>query len=194
MDKISYALGLSIGNNFLSSGIKKLNISDFSEALKAVLEGKQPEMSYDEAKKVINEYFSALQEEKMDINRQAGEEFLKVNKEKAGIITLSSGLQYEVISEGSGSKPKATNTVKCHYEGRLIDGRVFDSSIKRGQPATFPLNQVIKGWTEGLQLMPVGSKFRFYIPSELGYGANGAGEMIEPNSTLIFDVELLDIV
>ncbi len=194
MDKISYALGLSIGNNFLASGVKSLNINDFSKAIESVLKGSQPEMPYEEAKQVINDYFTELHEDKMNLNRDAGEEFLQVNKEKPGIVVLPSGLQYEVVSEGTGSKPKASDNVKCHYEGRLIDGRVFDSSIKRGQPATFPLNQVIKGWTEGLQLMSVGSKYRFFIPSDLGYGPSGAGEMIEPNSVLVFDVELLDIV
>lgn len=194
MDKISYALGLSIGNNFVSSGMNDLNTEDFAKAVETVLQGKQPEMSYDEAKQVINEYFSELQAKKSELNRKAGEEFLKINKEKAGVVALPSGLQYEVITEGNGAKPKATDEVKCHYEGKLINGQVFDSSIQRGQPATFPLNQVIKGWTEGLQLMSVGSKYRFFIPSDLGYGANGAGETIEPFSTLVFDVELLDIV
>ncbi len=194
MDKISYALGLSMGNNFLSSGIKTINISDFSKAVEVVLKGEKPEISYDEAKQIINDFFMELQEEKLGMNLQAGEEFLRINKEKSGVVALPSGLQYEVISEGTGSKPTASDKVKCHYEGRLLNGQVFDSSIKRGQPATFPLNQVIKGWTEGLQLMSIGSKYRFFIPSGLAYGANGAGEMIEPNSTLIFDVELLDIV
>ena len=194
MDKISYALGLSIGNNLLASGIKNLDVSKFSKGVEAVLKGEQPEMSYDDAKQVINDFFSELQEEKIGLNRQAGEEFLKINKEKDGVVALSSGLQYEVVTEGSGAKPQATDTVKCHYEGRLISGQVFDSSIQRGEPATFPLNQVIKGWTEGLQLMSVGSKYRFFIPYDLAYGANGAGEMIEPYCTLVFDVELLDIV
>jgi len=194
MDKISYALGLSIGNNFVSSGIQDLNVEDFSTAVNAVLKGEKPAMSYDEAKDVINEFFTELQAKKAELTSKAGEEFLRINKEKAGVVTLPSGLQYEVITEGNGAKPTAEDNVKCHYEGRLINGQVFDSSIQRGQPATFGLNQVIKGWTEGLQLMPVGSKYRFFIPHDLGYGANGAGETIEPYSTLVFDVELLDIV
>lgn len=194
MDNISYALGLSIGNNFLSSGIKTINTSDFSKAVETVLKGEKPEIAYDEAKQIINDFFAELQEERLSVNRKAGEEFLRINKEKAGVTTLPSGLQYEILLKGAGAQPQATDKVKCHYEGRLIDGRVFDSSIKRGEPATFPLNQVIKGWTEGLQLMPVGSKYRFFIPSALAYGANGAGELIEPNSALVFDVELLDIV
>jgi FKBP-type peptidyl-prolyl cis-trans isomerase FklB len=151
-------------------------------------------MPYDEAKQIIDDLFAGLQEEKLNMNRRAGEEFLRINREKAGVTTLPSGLQYEILSKGTGAQPRATDTVKCHYEGRLIDGRIFDSSIKRGEPATFPLNRVIKGWTEGLQLMPAGSKFRFFIPSVLAYGTSSAGELIEPDSTLIFDVELLDIV
>ncbi|MDR2626926.1 MAG: FKBP-type peptidyl-prolyl cis-trans isomerase [Dysgonamonadaceae bacterium] len=194
MDTISYALGLSIGNNFLSSGIKAINTSDFSRAINAVLKGENPELSYNEAKQIINDLFAELQEEKLSVNRKAGEEFLRINKEKSGVTTLPSGLQYEILTKGAGAQPHATDKVKCHYEGRLIDGQVFDSSIKRGEPAVFLLNQVIKGWTEGLQLMPIGSKYRFFIPSDLAYGANGAGELIEPNSTLVFDVELLDIV
>jgi FKBP-type peptidyl-prolyl cis-trans isomerase FklB len=194
MDKISYALGLSIGNNFLSSGIKTINISDFSKAVEVILKGEQPEVSYEEAKQIINDLFEGLQKEKSDVNRQAGEEFLRINKEKAEVITLPSGLQYQILSESTGEKPQATDQVKCHYEGRLINGQIFDSSVQRGEPATFPLNRVIKGWTEGLQLMSIGSKYRFFIPSDLAYGTSGAGELIEPNSTLVFDVELLDIV
>lgn len=194
MDKISYALGLSMGYNFKSSGIKNIKVSDFVAGLEAVLNDVTPQMSVDEAKEVINDYFAKLQEEKKDINKQAGDEFLKINKEKAGVKVTPSGLQYEVLVEGKGDKPQASDQVKVHYEGRLIDGRVFDSSIKRGQPATFGLNQVIPGWTEGLQLMTVGSKYRLFLPSNLAYGSQGAGEMIEPNSTLVFDVELLDIV
>ena len=194
MDKISYALGLSIGNNFKSSGINELNLSDFTKGVEDVLKDNQVQMSYDDAKKVINEYFTELQSQKGDLNKKAGEEFLRINKEKAGVVTLPSGLQYEILKEGNGPKPKATDQVECHYEGKLIDGRIFDSSIKRGQPATFGLNQVISGWTEALQLMPVGSKWRLFLPSELAYGDRQAGELIEPNSTLIFEVELLNIV
>lgn len=194
MDKISYALGLSIGNNFKSSGINKINISDFTKALEVVLNDVQPEMSYDEAKDVINDYFTKLQEEKSELNKKAGEEFLRINKEKAGVVTLPSGLQYQIVKAAEGKKPRATDQVKCHYEGSLINGQVFDSSIQRGEPAVFGLNQVIPGWTEALQLMSVGSKWRLFLPSELAYGNRQAGELIEPNSTLIFDVELLDIL
>ena len=194
MDKVSYALGLSIGNNFLNSGIKDLQVEDFVKGLTDVLNEKQPDITYDEAKEVINEFFIKLQKEKMEINKKAGGEFLHINKGKAGVVELPSGLQYQVLKQGNGAKPKATDKVKCHYHGTLINGTVFDSSVQRGQPAVFGVNQVIPGWVEALQLMPVGSKWRLFIPSNLAYGEQGAGEMIEPNSTLIFDVELLDIV
>ena len=194
MDKISYALGLSIGNNFKTSGINSLNIADFSKAVEAVLNESQPEMSYEEAQTVINDFFGKLQSEKAELNKKAGEEFLRINKEKAGIITLPSGLQYQILKEGDGAKPKSTDQVKCHYEGSLINGRIFDSSVKRGEPAVFGLNQVISGWTEALQLMPTGSKWRLFLSSDLAYGERQAGELIEPNSTLIFEVELLEIV
>lgn len=194
MDKISYALGLSIGSNFKSSGITELNFADFLKGVEDVVKENKLQMSFDEAKEVINDYFTRLQEEKGELNKKAGEEFLRINKEKAGVTTLASGLQYEVLTAGTGEKPSATSEVQCHYEGRLIDGRVFDSSIQRGEPATFPLNRVIAGWTEALQLMPVGSKWRLFIPSNLAYGPQQAGELIEPNSTLVFDVELLSIV
>lgn len=194
MDKVSYALGLSIGNNFQNSGIKDLQVEDFIKGLTDVMEEKQPAITYDEAKEVINEYFIKLQKEKMEINKKAGEEFLHINKGRAGVVELPSGLQYQVLKQGNGAKPSATDKVKCHYHGTLINGTVFDSSVQRGQPAVFGVNQVIPGWVEALQLMPVGSKWRLFIPSNLAYGKHGAGEMIEPNSTLIFDVELLDIV
>ncbi|NDV77635.1 FKBP-type peptidyl-prolyl cis-trans isomerase [Dysgonomonas sp. 511] len=194
MDKISYALGLSIGNNFITSGIKGINAEDFLQGLKDVLDEKEPAMSYDEAKQVMNDYFTKLQEERLEINLKAGEEFLAVNKNRPGVVTLPSGLQYEILKEGNGAKPKATDQVKCHYHGTLIDGTVFDSSVERGQPATFGVNQVIPGWVEALQLMPVGSKWKLFIPSDLAYGKAGAGQAIEPNSTLIFEVEILDIV
>lgn len=194
MDKVSYALGLSMGQNFQSSGIKALNIDDFSRALKAVYAGEKPEISYDEAKQEINAYFEKLQNEALGANKAAGEAFLKENAQKAGVVTLESGLQYEILTQGNGQKPAATDSVKCHYHGTLIDGRVFDSSVQRNQPAVFGVNQVIQGWVEALQLMPVGSKWRLYIPSHLGYGERGAGELIGPNTALIFDVELIEIV
>lgn len=194
MDKISYALGLSIGNNFAASGIKKVDFEDFMKGMQDVLNEAQPAMSYDEAKQVINDYFANLQAEQLELNKKAGEEFLAINKNKAGVVTLPSGLQYEILKKGEGKTPVATDQVKCHYHGTLIDGTVFDSSVQRGTPATFGVNQVIPGWVEALQLMPVGSKWKLFIPSNLAYGEAGAGQTIGPNSTLIFEVEVLDIV
>ena len=184
MDKISYALGLSIGNNFQNSGINNLQVEDFVKGLKDVLSEAQPEISYDEAKQVINDYFMNLQKERLELNK----------KGKAGVVTLPSGLQYQVLKQGEGAKPTASDKVKCHYHGTLINGTVFDSSVQRGEPAVFGVSQVIPGWVEALQLMPVGSKWRLFIPSNLAYGEHGAGDAIEPNSALVFDVELLDIV
>lgn len=194
MDKISYALGLSIGNNFQNSGINNLQVEDFVKGLKDVLGGAEPEISYDEAKQVINDYFMNLQKERLELNKKAGEEFLNINKGKAGVVTLPSGLQYQVLKQGEGAKPAASDKVKCHYHGTLINGTVFDSSVQRGEPAVFGVSQVIPGWVEALQLMPVGSKWRLFIPSDLAYGEHGVGDAIEPNSALVFDVELLDIV
>ena len=194
MDKVSYALGLSIGNNFQNSGIKCLQVEDFVQGLSDVLNEKQPAISYDEAKKVINDFFLRLHKEKLEINKKAGEEFLSINKGRAGVVTLPSGLQYQVLQQGNGEKPKATDKVKCHYHGTLINGTVFDSSVERGTPAVFGVNQVIPGWVEALQLMPEGSKWKLYIPSDLAYGARGAGEMIPPHSTLVFEVELLEVL
>ncbi len=194
MDKVSYALGLSIGNNFQNSGINSLNTEGFVKGINDVLKGETPEISYDEAKQIINDYFTKLQKERFEINKKAGEEFLSINKGKAGVVTLPSGLQYQVLHMGDGPKPSASDSVKCHYHGTLINGTVFDSSVQRGKPAVFGVSQVIPGWVEALQMMPVGSKWRLFIPSDLAYGERGAGGTIEPNSTLVFDVELLDIV
>ena len=192
MDKLSYALGLSMGNNFKSSGIQTLSVTDFANGVKAVYEGEKPEMTYDEAKQVINDFFTQMQREVNDRNR--AEAFLAENKKKSGVVVLPSGLQYEVLTEGKGKKPAATDRVQCHYHGTLINGEVFDSSIERGEPAVFGVSQVIPGWVEALQLMPEGSKWRLFIPSDLAYGENGAGGKIAPNSTLIFDVELLKVL
>ena len=194
MDKLSYALGLSMGNNFKSSGIQTLSVTDFANGVKAVYEGEKPEMTYDEAKQVINDFFTQMQREVNDRNRAEGEAFLAENKKKSGVVVLPSGLQYEVLTEGKGKKPAATDRVQCHYHGTLINGEVFDSSIERGEPAVFGVSQVIPGWVEALQLMPEGSKWRLFIPSDLAYGENGAGGKIAPNSTLIFDVELFKVL
>ena len=193
MDNISYALGLSIGNNFRASGIKGLEIDDFIKGINDVFNEAKPAIAFDEAQRLLQAYFKDLQAEKFEMNKQVGEEFLRINKEKRGVVTRPSGLQYEVLKTGDGQKPGPNDKVRCHYHGTLIDGRVFDSSIERGQPAVFGVSQVIRGWTEALQLMNVGSKWRLFIPSDMAYGAHGAGEAIEPNMTLIFDVELLGI-
>ena len=194
MDKVSYALGLSIGQNFRASGFDKINFEDFLTAFRTVYEEGQPEMSYEEAKEVINNYFQDVQRRAIERNKEAGEEFLKINGHKAGVTTLPSGLQYEVIKMGEGPKPQLPDSVECHYHGTLINGQVFDSSMDRGETATFPLQGVIKGWTEILQLMPVGSKWKVVIPADLAYGDRGAGQMIQPGSTLIFIIELIAIV
>ncbi|MBD9024886.1 MAG: FKBP-type peptidyl-prolyl cis-trans isomerase [Barnesiella intestinihominis] len=194
MDKLSYALGLSMGHNFLGSGIKSLNVEDFAKGVEAVYKQEKPEISFDEAKKIINEFFSNLQDEIAETNKQAGKEFLAENAKRSGVVVLPSGLQYEVLAEGKGRKPKATDKVQCHYHGTLIDGQVFDSSIQRGPPAVFGVNQVIPGWVEALQLMPEGSRWKLYIPSDLAYGEQGAGGSIPANATLIFEVELIKIL
>ena len=194
MNKVSYALGLSIGQNFRASGFDEINLEDFLAGVRDVLEGAEPQMTYDEAKVVINDYFQEVRRKAVEQNKAAGEEFLKINGHKTGVVTLPSGLQYEVIKMGDGEKPQLTDTVECHYHGTLINGQVFDSSMDRGQTAKFPLQGVIKGWTEVLQLMPVGSKWKVTIPSDLAYGDRGAGEMIQPGSTLVFIIELIGIV
>ena len=194
MDKFSYAIGLGIGQNLLSMGAQGINVNDFAQAVSDVLNRKETAISHNEAREIVNKYFMELEEKMNAENIEKGKAFLAENAKKEGIVTLPSGLQYEVITEGNGKKPSATDRVKCHYEGTLIDGTLFDSSIKRGQPAVFGVNQVIKGWVEALQLMSEGSKWRLFIPSELGYGAQQAGEMIPPHSTLIFEVELIEVL
>lgn len=200
-DRISYALGLSLGNNFRASGIETINVADFADGVAAVFSDKDLKMTYDEAKEEIRKYFTAMQERQQaeaakvgEQNRKLGEAYLADNAKRPGIVTTASGLQYEVLTQGDGPVPAATDQVKVHYTGRLIDGTVFDSSVERGEPATFGVTQVIPGWVEALQLMPVGSKWRLHIPSALAYGPNGAGGVIGPDATLIFDVELLEIV
>ena len=195
MDKFSYAIGLGIGQNLLSMGAKGIAVDDFAQAIKDVLEGNQTAISHTEARDIVNKYFAELEEKMNAANIEAGKKFLEENKKREGVVTLPSGLQYEVITEGNvGRYAKATDQVQCHYEGTLIDGTLFDSSIKRGQPATFGVNQVIPGWVEALQLMPEGAKWKLYIPSDLAYGAQGAGEMIPPHRTLVFEFELQKIL
>ena len=194
MDKFSYGLGMGIGQNLLSMGVQDMNVEDFVKGLKDVLTGAKPEMSHSEAQAVVNDHFRKLAEEAYTQNKASGEAFLAENAKKEGVTVLPSGLQYEVITEGNGKKPSATDRVQCHYEGTLIDGTIFDSSIKRGEPAVFGVNQVIKGWVEALQLMQEGAKWRLYIPYDMAYGEHGAGEMIPPYSALIFDVELIKVL
>ncbi|WP_297271993.1 FKBP-type peptidyl-prolyl cis-trans isomerase [uncultured Bacteroides sp.] len=195
MDKFSYAIGLGIGQNLLSMGAKGIDVEDFAQAIKDVLDGNKTAITHTEARDIVNKYFEEMEQKMNAANIEAGKKFLEENKKRPGVITLPSGLQYEVVKEGNiGKYAKATDRVKCHYEGTLIDGTLFDSSIKRGEPAVFGVNQVIPGWVEALQLMPEGAKWKLYIPSDLAYGAQGAGEMIPPHSTLIFEVELLQIL
>lgn len=193
MDKVSYALGLGIGRQLAQMGATTLNIDDFAQAVKDVIAGAELKVSDAEAQTLVQNFFEEQQKKQSAAAIEQGEKFLAENGKKEGVVTLPSGLQYQVLKEGNGCKPKATDQVKCHYEGTLIDGTMFDSSIKRGEPATFPLNQVIAGWTEGLQLMQEGAKYRFFIPYNLGYGERGAGASIPPYSTLIFDVELIEV-
>ena len=192
MDKLSYALGLSMGQNFKGSGVDKLNADDFADALRAVYGEGTPAMTYDEAKQVVQEYFTNLQAKAGEMNAKAGKEYLANNAKEEGVKVTESGLQYLVVKEGNGKKPGPNDVVTVHYTGRLIDGTVFDSSVERGEPATFAVGQVIPGWVEGLQLMSEGSAYRLFIPSELAYGEHGTGP-IQPNSTLIFDVQLMKV-
>ena len=201
MDKVSYALGLGIGRQLAQMGASELNIDDFAAAIKDVIAGNELKVSNREAQTIVQDYFRKQEEklnaeraEKGKVAKAEGEKYLAENAKKEGVVTLPSGLQYMVLKEGNGKKPKATDQVKCHYEGFLIDGTVFDSSIQRGEPAVFPLNQVIAGWTEGLQLMQEGAKYRFFIPYILGYGEGGAGASIPPYAALIFDLELLEVL
>lgn len=192
MDKLSYALGLSMGQNFKGSGVDKLNADDFADALRAVYGEGTPAMTYDEAKQVVQEYFTNLQAKAGEMNAKAGKEYLANNAKEEGVKVTESGLQYLVVKEGNGKKPGPNDVVTVHYTGRLVDGTVFDSSVERGEPATFAVGQVIPGWVEGLQLMSEGSAYRLFIPSELAYGEHGTGP-IQPNSTLVFDVQLLKV-
>lgn len=200
LDRISYALGLSMGNNFRSSGIEKINVKDFADGVAAVFSGETPKMTYDEAKEEIRKFFTEMEERQKaeaakmgEVNAKAGENFLAENAKRSEVKTTATGLQYEIVKEGDGPTPNRGDRVTVHYTGKLIDGTVFDSSVERGEPATFGVTQVIPGWVEALQMMKTGSQWRLYIPSKLAYGPNGAGGVIGPNATLIFDVELIKI-
>ena len=192
MDKLSYALGLSMGQNFKGSGIQNINADDFADALRAVYEDKEKKMSYDEAKKVVQDFFTELEANAGAMNEELGKKFLEQNAQQEGVKVTESGLQYLVLKEGNGVKPGPEDAVTVHYTGRLIDGTVFDSSVERGEPATFAVGQEIPGWVEGLQLMSEGAAWRLFIPSNLAYGPHGTGP-IQPNSTLIFDVQLIKV-
>ena len=201
MDKNSYALGMSIAHNMMSSGIKTIEFDDFAAGVKAVLTGSEPAVSFQEAGQLLDKYFAEIEaEQKAEAEamsaamREEGETFLRLNAEKEGVVVLPSGLQYKVLEEGSGKKPSATSQVKCHYEGSFLNGMIFDSSYKRGEPAVFGLNQVIAGWTEGVQLMSEGSKYEFFIPYNLAYGEHGAPGAIPPYATLRFIVELIEVL
>ena len=202
MDKLSYALGHNIGHQLIGMGLKdSLNIEDYCAAIADVLQSRQLKMSHEEVHQVLEHYFAELEERQNAENaergkaaKSEGEAFLAANAKKAGVTVTPSGLQYEVLTAGTGRRPRATDTVQCHYEGTLIDGTVFDSSYRRGQPAAFGLNQVIAGWTEGVQLMQEGAKYRFYIPYNLAYGERGAGADIPPYAALIFTVELIKVL
>lgn len=202
MDKLSYALGLGIGEQLKQMGLKdNLVVEDFAASIKDVLAGADLKVSHAEGQQIVNEFFQKLQS-KLDAQKaeagkaalEEGKVFLMNNSQRPEVTTTASGLQYEVLTEGTGKKPKATDTVRCHYEGRLLDGTVFDSSYQRNEPADFGLQMVIAGWTEGVQLMAEGAKYRFYIPYNLAYGEGGAGNSIPPFATLIFDVELIKVL
>lgn len=201
MDKLSYALGMSVAQNLRQSGANDLKVTDFCKAIKTAFGDKEEFLlTAEEAGQVLEEFFQRVETERKEKYQKAvegikagGERFLEDNKNLDGVVTLPSGLQYKVIVEGNGAKPTATSTVECHYEGRLINGNVFDSSYQRGESVTFNLNQVIPGWTEGLQLMREGSKYELYIPYQLGYGENGVNGVIPPFAPLVFTVELLSV-
>ena len=198
-EKVSYSIGVNIGKNMKAQGLD-INQAFVAQGIKDGYNNSKTAMSDKDMDATMSKFqqeMSAKMQTKQKVdgekNKKEGEAFLAANQKKDGVITLPSGLQYKILKEGNGEKPTASQTVKCNYRGTLIDGKEFDSSYKRGEPAEFPVGGVIKGWTEALQLMPVGSKWELFVPSDLAYGANGAGQMIGPNATLIFEVELLSI-
>ena len=194
LERFSYALGMSVASNLIKSGVKTINPEAFVQAVNDTYIGEMPVLMPDEANKILESFMEKTNQNVANGNLEAGLEFLAGNASQKGVVELPSGLQYKVLKEGDGDLPSLTDEVKCHYHGSLIDGTVFDSSVERGQPAVFPVNGVIQGWVEALQLMSVGSKWRLYVPPEMGYGEQGAGGVIGPNATLVFDVELLEIV
>jgi FKBP-type peptidyl-prolyl cis-trans isomerase FklB len=194
LDSFSYALGISIANFYKEQGVSNANTTVMVKAINDIIKGGKPLLSPDQANFVLNDYLNKLRDQKALGNKKKGKVFLDANGKRQGVITTPSGLQYEIIKQGTGVVPKATDTVKVHYHGTLIDGRIFDSSVDRGEPIHFPVGGVIQGWVEALQLMPVGSKWKLYVPAQLAYGSGAPpGSIIEPGSTLIFEVELLGI-
>jgi FKBP-type peptidyl-prolyl cis-trans isomerase FklB len=193
MEKVSYSLGVNVAKSVKDQGLESIDSEAIAKAFKDVFEGNTLEISEEEANIVLQDYFGKLANKKQQVNIEAGKKFLDENAKREGVVTTSTGLQYEVLKEGSGDSPKETDQVTVHYHGTLIDGTVFDSSVDRGQPATFPVNGVIPGWVEALQLMNTGAKYKLFIPSDLAYGERGAGGAIGPHSTLIFEVELISI-
>ncbi len=194
LNQFSYALGMSIAGNLIQSGVKTIHPESFTAAIRDAFTGVKPQLQPQEANQILEKFLNDVNKEQGAGNLEEGREFLENNRKKEGVIELSSGLQYEILNKGDGDIPTLSDQVKCHYHGTLIDGTVFDSSVQRGTPAVFPVNGVIKGWVEALQLMSTGSKWKLYVPSELAYGKQGAGGAIGPNTTLIFDVELLEII
>lgn len=193
MDKLSYAWGLAMGMQLKAMGVKELQYDSFKDGVKVAFDGGTPEMSPEEAQKLINDYLEDLQKKATEAAQAEARAFLDENAAKEGVKVTASGLQYKVLKEGEGALPTAEDEVTVHYTGKLLNGTVFDSSVNRGEPATFPLNRVIPGWTEGVQLMKEGSKYEFYIPSDLAYGPQGIPNVIPPHSTLIFEVELIKV-
>lgn len=193
MDKLSYAWGLAMGKQLQAMGVKEINSEDFKDGVKVAFDGGEPLIPVEEAQKIINDYLHDLEKKAEAQARKEGETFLAENGKKENVKTTASGLQYVVEKEGEGAQPGAEDEVTVHYTGKLLNGTVFDSSVNRGEPATFPLNRVIPGWTEGVQLMKEGAKYTFFIPSDLAYGPNGVPNVIPPHSTLIFEVELIKV-
>jgi FKBP-type peptidyl-prolyl cis-trans isomerase FklB len=194
LEEFSYALGMSIAANLIQTGVKTVNPEIFLTGFTDVFNGNEPKIHPEDANQILESFITGINQNKGVQNLEDGQRFLAENKKVNGVIELPSGLQYSILNEGNGAIPSAKNQVKCHYHGTLIDGTIFDSSVQRGKPAVFPVNGVIQGWVEALQLMPVGSKWRLFIPSHLAYGKNGAGGVIGPDMALVFDVELLEII
>ena len=193
MEKVSYSLGVNVAKSVKNQGLESIDSEAIAQAFTDVFEGNELKISEQESNVILQEYFGKLAQKAQSANVEVGQKFLAENAKREGVVTTATGLQYEVLAEGSGDSPKETEQVTVHYHGTLIDGTIFDSSVDRGQPATFPVNGVIPGWVEALQLMKPGAKYKLFIPSDLAYGERGAGGAIGPNATLIFEVELISI-